>query len=87
MKPEDVRKALVGHTDLLKPAYEEHKKFFERLACIRCGGKVSAIVNNRLPFKGQDILPNYLAKCCSCGCEFEPYTRIEVKGPDAPRGV
>lgn len=87
MRPEDIRKALQGHADIIKPALEAHQKYFSNLSCYRCGGDVLAVVNADQPFRQGSVLPNYLAKCRTCGCEFEPYTKIEVKGPDAPRGV
>lgn len=87
MKPEDVRRALAGQPNVLKPALEAHEKYFANLSCYRCGGDVYAIVNPKKLFREGSVLPNFLAKCKSCGCEFEPYTMIEVKGPDAPRGV
>lgn len=87
MKPGDVRKALAGHVDIIKPALELHQQYFSNLSCHRCGGSVMAVVNVQTPFREGSILPNYLAKCKTCGCEFEPYTKIEVKGPDRAKGV
>lgn len=87
MKPEDVRRALEGHTDIIRPALEAHQKYFLNLSCYRCGSDVYAIINSKKLFKENNVLPNYLAKCKTCGCEFEPYTMIEVKGPDEPRGI
>lgn len=87
MKPEDVRKALKGQVDIIKPAVEAHQKYFSNLSCHRCGGEVFPIVNVAMPFKTGSVLPNYLAKCKTCGTEFEPYTKIEVKGPDRAKGV
>jgi len=87
MKPEDVRKALEGHKNILQPALEEHQRFFKSLSCYRCGSEVMPIVNTRQLFRGNAILPNFLAKCRTCGCDFEPSTKIEVKGPDQPLGT
>ncbi len=86
MKPEDVRRAIAGHEDVIKPALEAHQKYFSSLTCYRCGGGVYAFVSPEKLFKEGSVLPNYLAKCKQCGCEFEPYTMIEVKGPDVPKG-
>lgn len=83
MKPEAIRKALEGHVDVIKPALDAHLSYFSRLSCYRCGGDVMPVVNPKQLFKTNSVLPNYLAKCKTCGCEFEPYTRIEVKGPDS----
>jgi hypothetical protein len=85
MKPEDARKALEGHADVIKAALEAHLKYFSNLSCYRCGSDVVAIVNPKQLFRNNSVLPNYLAKCRSCGCEFEPYTMIEVQGPDPQR--
>jgi len=82
MDPALARKAIEGHVNILRPAIEEHEKYFKNLSCYRCGGDVYAMVNPRQLFRPGAILPNYLAKCRTCGCEFEPYTKIEVKGPD-----
>lgn len=81
MEPEAVRKALEGHVNVLKPALEEHERYFKYLSCHRCGGEVYAFVNPHQLFKPGSVLPNYLAKCRTCGCEFEPFTKIEVRGP------
>lgn len=83
MKPEDVRKALEGQVDILGPALKAHQTFFSKLSCYRCGSGVYAFVSPEVPFKEGELLPNYLARCKTCGCEFEPYTQIEVKGPRA----
>ena len=78
MKPEDIRKTLEGHENIIDPAVKELESFFKRLSCPKCGGEVMAIVNARKPFKQNEILPNYLAKCKTCECEFEPYTGIQL---------
>lgn len=82
MDPADVRRALENQADVIKPAIEAHEAYFRRLSCHRCSGEVLAIVNPRQLFRPNSVLPNYLARCKNCGCEFEPYTKIEVKGPD-----
>jgi hypothetical protein len=87
MDPADVRKALEGHTDVIQPALRAHQEYFKSLSCYRCDGEVLAVVNTRELFRPNAILPNFLAKCRACGCEFEPYTKIEVAGPDKPRPI
>lgn len=82
MKREDVRKALEGHTDILKAAAEENERFFKRLSCPACHGEVMPIINRQQPFKANDPLPNCLGKCKACGVEFEPYTGIQITMPD-----
>ena len=81
MKREALLKALEGHKDILKPAFEDNEKFFKRLACPSCGGEVMPIVNPKTPFKEGDILPNFLGRCRACGVEFDPYTGIQVTLP------
>jgi hypothetical protein len=89
MKPEDIRKALEGHKDVLTPAAQENEAFFKRLSCPHCGGDVMPVIHpvmnpetgQRSPFRAGSVLPNYLAKCKTCGIEFEPYTGIQVTIP------
>ncbi len=81
MKPEDVRKALEGHENILEEATKRNAEFFKRLSCPSCGGEVMPVVNARQPFKEGEILPNYLGKCRTCEIEFEPYTGIQVTMP------
>jgi predicted restriction endonuclease len=87
MKPEDVLKAIKGHENILKSALAEHEKYFKYLSCIRCGEGVYAFVDPVQLFRSEAILPNYLARCKVCGTEFEPYTKIEIKGPSPPKGI
>jgi hypothetical protein len=81
MKQDEVRKALEGHQDILKPAFEAQDKFFRSLSCPECRGDVMATVNSKTPFRDSSILPNCLAKCKVCGVEFEPHTGIQVTLP------
>jgi hypothetical protein len=84
MKTEDVLKALEGQENVLKPAVEAHERYFAKLRCHRCGSAVHPILNPKQLFREGSILPNYLAECSSCKCQFEPYTLIEVKLPSPP---
>ncbi len=81
MKPEDVRKALEGQTNIIEPAVEANKRYFKSLSCPSCGGPVGPIVNARKPFKQGEILPNFLGKCETCGVEFDPATGIQITMP------
>lgn len=83
MKIEEIRKALKGHSDILKSTYEDVVKFFKTLSCPRCHSEVMAIVNSRAPFRDGSIVPNYFAKCKVCGIEFEPYTGIIITLTDS----
>lgn len=81
MKPEDVRRAIEGHKDIITPAITEVRRFIRGLSCISCGGDVIEIVNSKVLFTEGNILPNFLAECISCKVQFEPYTRIQVAMP------
>lgn len=81
MKQEDIRRALQGHEDILKPAYEANDKLFKSLSCPECRSDVMATVNTKVLFREGGIVPNCLAKCKTCGTEFEPTTGIQVTLP------
>jgi hypothetical protein len=78
MPPEEVRKALAGHTDALTPAINETDAFFKALSCPSCGGECMKFVDPHRLWREGAILPNFLARCKACGVEFEPYTGIQV---------
>jgi len=83
MKREDVLKALEGCEDVLTPAIRAHEEYFKKLNCPHCqGDKCFPFVDPKHPFRDDDLLPNYLARCSSCGIEFEPYTGIQVSLPN-----
>ena len=81
MKPEEVRKLLEGQENILGRAVQENTEYFKRLSCPRCGGPVQPFVDPGSLFRNGELLPNYLARCLDCACEFEPHTRIEVSIP------
>ena len=81
MDQEEAKKAIEGHENVLEKAYKAHREYFERLSCYRCGGKIQEFVDSSRLFRENSPLPNYLARCMTCGCEFEPYTGIEVTLP------
>lgn len=83
MKQEDVRRALEGHEDILKPAFDDMERLFKCLSCPECGGEVMAVVNTKALFREGSIVPNCLAKCKVCGTEFEPHTGIQVTLPNS----
>lgn len=82
MKQEEVRRSLQGHEDILKSAYEANDKLFKSLTCPECRGSVMAVPNTKMLFREGSIVPNYLAKCKTCGTEFEPATGIQVTLPN-----
>lgn len=77
-------KYLKDEPDMITPAFNAHQEYFKSLSCHRCGSPVVAVINSRMPFRASDLLPNYLARCKDCECEFEPYTKIEVTLPKQP---
>lgn len=78
MTPEEARKALQGHEDILSPAAAATDAFFKTLSCPSCGGECMKFVDSSRLWRTDAILPNYLARCKACGVEFEPYTKIQV---------
>ncbi len=81
MDTEKLLSILKDRDSMLTEALVQNQKFFDSLKCIRCSEKVSPIISKVNPFTNGDVLPNYWARCNSCGCEFEPYTKIEISGP------
>lgn len=81
MKPEDVLRAIEGHENIIKKAHDDLESFFKHVSCPSCNGDIMKVVNSTKPFKSGEILPNYLAKCKSCGIEFDPYTGIQISMP------
>jgi hypothetical protein len=81
MNPDDVRKALEGHENVIEKEMRKVTEYFSNLSCLYCGGSCRAITNSKKIFEPGEILPNFLAECNDCGCQFTPYTKIEVKGP------
>ncbi len=81
MDPEDVRKALEGHTNILEPEVKAHEAYFASLECLHCKGDCFPFVDPRKLFNKEGILPRYLAECSLCGHQFEPYTKIEIRPP------
>lgn len=81
MDPDEVRKALEGHENVLAPEVKKHEDYFASLECAYCGGSCRAIVSKERLFETGSMLPKYLAECNDCGHQFEPYTGIELCGP------
>ena len=82
MKREDVFKALEDQEDILTPAVKRHVELFQSLSCPYCNGdRCAAILDTSRPFREGELLPNYLARCLSCGTDFEPRTGIQVTLP------
>lgn len=81
MKPEDIKRLIEGHKDIITPAVAEVRNFIRKLSCPSCGGDVIEVVNSRTPFKEGNIVPNFLGECTLCKVQFEPYTRIQISMP------
>lgn len=82
MKQDELRKVLEDQKNVLKPAVEAHEEYFKRLSCPSCGGECMPFVDPSRLFREGALLPNYLARCKSCGVEFEPYTKVQVTMPN-----
>lgn len=81
MDPAVVLEALKGQTNILGPEVERTDTYFASLQCPYCGGSVRKFVDPSCLFAKDSYLPKFLAECNDCGCQFEPYTKIELRGP------
>jgi hypothetical protein len=82
MKIDELRKAVEGQENIIGPAVERHEAYFKFLSCPNCGGKCFPYLDARRPlFTEGSILPNYIAKCQSCDCTFEPQTKLQIDAP------
>ena len=81
MDPEEAKKQLEGHKNILEPEIAKHEAYFGALQCMYCGGNCHPFVSPERLFESGSILPKFLAECSDCGHQFEPYTKIELKGP------
>ncbi len=81
MNPKEVLQLLEGQTNVLAPEVEKHEAYFQKLQCVYCGGSCHPFVSPEKLFENGSILPKYLAECSDCGSQFEPYTKIELRGP------
>jgi hypothetical protein len=82
MHPDAVRKALEGQENVLAAAVQAHESYFKSLSCPSCGGDCMAFVDPSRLFREGSPIPNYLARCKTCGSEFEPYTKIVLTVPN-----
>ena len=81
MDQAEVLKLLEGHKNVLKPEVEAHEKYFASLECAYCRGDCHPFISPEKLFNEGSMLPKYLAECNLCGHQFEPYTKIEIRGP------
>lgn len=82
LDPDVIMKALEGHGNVLKDEVEKQEEFFRDLTCVKCGSSVTPFLDSTALFKDGQNLPNYLVRCESCGCEFEPYSKVEIDSSD-----
>jgi hypothetical protein len=82
LSEQELRQALAGHKDILTDADADSRRFFATLSCPYCQGReIMRQVNPQQLFRQGEVIPNYLAMCKACGCEFEPYTGIAITLP------
>ena len=88
MDPDQVRKLLEGHDDIIGPDAKAEEALYRHTSCPMCGGgdcekriRDAKIVTDeegqpvvaQSPF-GSGILPEGYAHCINCGTDFNPYT-------------
>jgi len=81
MDPTEVLGLLEGHENVLQKEIQSHEAYFESLQCPYCRGSCRSFVSPERLFEANSMLPKYLAECNDCGHQFEPYTKIELRGP------
>ena len=83
MDKEEVLKVLEGQKDILSEEKQKHEEYFAHLRCISCrGDEIEPFVDPESLYAPGSFLPNYLARCSACGCEFTPYTKIQTSSSD-----
>jgi hypothetical protein len=88
MDPDEVRKLLEGHDDVLTPMIDKDRLYYQAHPCPRCrGSSVEAFTNPRTPFSPGNPLPNKLLRCRDCGVEFEPRSGLIVRVPLTPEST
>lgn len=87
LDPDEVRRLLVGHEDILTPLVKKEETFRRHVPCPTCGsyGHQSTL-NAKQPFSPGKLLPNVLL-VCTCGTEFEPNSGIIVKVGETRRVI
>lgn len=71
MKPEEVRKALEGHVNILSDALDREKSSLQNAQCPKCRShSLDVSVDAKRPFTPGSILSNKVAKCLECEVEF-----------------
>lgn len=75
MNPDDVRRLLDGHQDVLSGEVAKEQAFFRAVPCPRCRSRsFRTSVDPRRPFTPGVPLPNKIATCLECETEFDPFS-------------
>lgn len=81
LDPDEARKLMEGHEDILTPMVKKEQTYFRHVPCPSCGKTGhSETLNAKNPFSPNSPLPNKLL-VCSCGTEFSPNSGIITKIP------
>ena len=85
LDPQKCLEIVNQHENILDKPQKDIEKYFSMLVCIKCGSNSI----DRFPFLAVEegvqkvvydgLLPKQMAKCKSCQCEFEPYTKLITK--------
>lgn len=70
MDPEETLKLLEEYECTLPELYRPVDEHFERLRCPKCGSRVEKLLDTQHPFREGDPVPNFHARCVTCGCTF-----------------
>lgn len=84
MDEDELLQLLDGHTCTLPELYQPVDDLFARLQCPKCGSQVEKVVDPHRPFIKQQVVPNYIARCIVCGCEFTE-TGLIIKTGGLPK--
>lgn len=86
LDPDEARKLMEGHEDVLTPMVKKEQAFFRHVPCPVCGKTGhSEAINTKNPFSPGSPLPNKIL-VCSCGAEFAPNSGIITKIPTGEPG-
>lgn len=85
LDPQKCLEIVNQYENVLDKPQKDIEKYFSQLVCVKCGSNSI----DRFPFLTAEegvqkvvydgLLPKQMAKCKSCLCEFEPYTKLITK--------
>jgi rubredoxin len=85
MDPDQVRRLLEGHVDILNGEVAKEAAYFRALTCPVCGAQAAQpFTNPQRPFTAGAYLSNKRARCSACQAEFDPDTGVITKAPPEP---